>query len=134
MSQTKIIKSKPYINKIVIKKIAEPMRNSLEDDFDFEGYPEAKDRVQRYYDGEWFEMGITAEAEIWKDYNNPNNKFSQIWGTVHSGGIWGIESDSEERYIKENIEEQIDELKEILKELNIEVPENVDIEEVEESE
>jgi len=41
----------------------------------------------------WYFMGISATAEVW----NPQ---SHVIQRIHSGGIWGIESDSEKSYIE----------------------------------
>lgn len=61
------------------------------------------ERMESLERGGWCYLGIIAKAEIW----NPRTKVTQ---TIRSGGLWGIESDSDEAYLKSVGDEQLDEL------------------------
>lgn len=52
----------------------------------------------------WYFMGVSATAEVW----NPKTHVIQ---RIHSGGLWGIESDSGREYIESVEQEQLAELK-----------------------
>jgi len=65
----------------------------------------------RAYGNSWETIGIYATAEVY---------ISGVRQTLRSGGLWGIESDSGEEYLKSVEAEQIAELKTILSELHIE--------------
>ena len=52
-----------------------------------------EDRLRQFQDGQFDYIGIGAEAEVW----NPKTYVIQ---RVHSGSLWGIESDSAESYLK----------------------------------
>lgn len=71
------------------------------------------DRMMQYEKGAVVDFGIMAEAEI------STSEDGNIWTINHikSGGLWGIESDSEESYIKQIEEEQLNDLKYILLQL-----------------
>jgi len=58
--------------------------------------------------GDWCFIGIKAEAEVW----NPS---TQVVQRIHSGGLWGIESDSEASYFEEVEQEELSNLKDELK-------------------
>jgi len=76
-----------------------------------------KERLESYGNS-WEMMGIIAEAEIYiphKGYQPPSWQIQKIT----SGGLWGIETDSDKSYIKSVEEGQIDELKDNLKALGI---------------
>ena len=67
--------------------------------------PGFEDRFQQYQNGEFGFIGIRAEAEI------VVNGVCQI---ITSGGLWGIESDSDRQYLSEVEQEEVDQLKAIL--------------------
>ncbi len=62
------------------------------------------ERMESLNRGDWCFIGVVAEAEVW----NPK---TQVVQKIHSGGLWGIESDSEEGYIKEEENNQLAELR-----------------------
>jgi hypothetical protein len=74
-------------------------------------------RMERLNNGDWCYIGIRAKAEV----SYP------IFGNSHrlehftSGGLYGIESDSDNSYIKEIEQEQLDDLKEHLKTFNVSI-------------
>jgi hypothetical protein len=70
------------------------------------------DRMIAYDNGEWSMLGIKAEAETVIEIGGGNWKLD----TITSGGLWGLESDSDEKYLKEIEAEQLAELKGYLKE------------------
>ena len=67
---------------------------------------EFKDRLEQYKNGLFGFVGVYAEAEL-IDSNN-------VVQSVHSGGIWGIEDDSDDRYMEEIKIEEIAELNQTL--------------------
>lgn len=67
------------------------------------------DRMESLNNGNWCFIGIVAYAEI-------VTKSGTIQ-TIQSGGLWGIESDSDESYIQDVINQELDNLKAELKEL-----------------
>lgn len=52
------------------------------------------ERMEALNRGDWRYIGIIAKAELW----NPQTRVTQ---TVRSGGLWGIESDSDKGYFAE---------------------------------
>lgn len=60
-------------------------------------------RMESLNDGHWCFVGIIAKAQVW----NPGTEIVQ---TLHSGGLWGIESDSSQEYIDEVVHNQLCEL------------------------
>ncbi len=65
-------------------------------------------RMESLQNGEWGFIGIRAQAEI---------AVCGVCQTITSGGLWGIESDSEEEVFREEAREQLAELRGILNEL-----------------
>jgi len=61
------------------------------------------ERMEAGNRGDWCMLGVAAEAEVW-------NPVSQVVQRIHSGGLWGIESDSGD-YIAEEEKNQLAELK-----------------------
>lgn len=59
-------------------------------------------------DGLFEFIGVRADAKI---------VIGNLCQTTTSGGLWGIESDSEEAYLREEEENQLAELRDVLKEL-----------------
>ena len=58
-------------------------------------------------------IGISAEAKVLTQYSGSDH---WLVNTLSSGGLWGIESDSDDSYLKEVQDEQLEELKDVLKE------------------
>ncbi len=81
------------------------------------------DRMMMFENGNVYMMGIIAEAQILIPIGNGSFSIQ----TITSSGLYGIESDSDKAYIKEIEAEQLDELKGYLKQLNIEVPDDIEI-------
>lgn len=65
------------------------------------------ERMERLNRGDWCYLGVTAEAEIGIASNAPYFTMQRI----HSGGLWGIESDSEQSYIAQEKQNQLADLK-----------------------
>jgi len=89
------------IHKVVITK-------AMDEDAD-DSYLEQKgfdNRARQYRDGLFGFIGIYAHAEYFADGN-----LRQI---IKSGGLWGIESDSDAAYLKEIEQEQLSELRDQL--------------------
>ena len=114
-----------------------PDLSYLEQDYKSDGLTESqrqkylaqdKQRLKNYYDGNWSAIGIKAEAQI-QILNNPS---SWILQTIHSGGLWGIESDSTKSYLEEVEQEEISELKHILRKLNVQISKDHPIEVIKE--
>lgn len=61
------------------------------------------ERMEALNRGDWSYIGIIAKAEIVSPHGTCQ--------TIHSGGLWGIESDSDAKYLVEVENEQLDELK-----------------------
>jgi hypothetical protein len=89
--------------------------NCLEDNY--KGVPEDEmrkyiaqdyERMESLNDGDWWYVGIRAEAEVVID---------GVVQTATSGGLWGIESDSDESYFKEIADEELSQLRAILHEM-----------------
>jgi hypothetical protein len=81
-------------------------------------------RMERYNNQDWYFMGVRADAVV----SYPVLGNSRRLETMTSGGLWGIESDSEEDYIKEVEEEQIEDLKNHLAQFCIEWDDTIEIE------
>lgn len=60
-------------------------------------------RMEGLNKGDWYFIGVTASAQIQLN--------SDIVQKVHSGGLWGIESDCGEGYIKEVEDEELSSLR-----------------------
>jgi len=72
--------------------------------------------------GKVYYIGISAEAEIHTSEDGKNWLINEISG----GGLWGIESDSDESYPNEVEQEQLDALRIVLKELGFTEQEFID--------
>ena len=70
------------------------------------------ERMERLNRGDWAYVGIRADAEILL----PSGSAS-IVQEITSGGLWGVESDSDASYLKEIETEQLSELREQLRAL-----------------
>lgn len=69
-------------------------------------------RLEAYNSGEWCTMGIFAECSV---------IIGGVFQQITSGGLWGIESDSDGEYLASVEAEQIEELLAILAEMGVEV-------------
>lgn len=71
---------------------------------------EFEDRREAYRRGDFAFVGVRAEAEV---------VLGGIIQTLHSGGLWGIESDSGEGYITDVAGEEWTELRKILTDIGV---------------
>ena len=76
-----------------------------------------QERLQDFYDGEWHMQGCIAEATV----SYPITPLSTACRLQDftSGGLWGIESDSDDGYREEVEKEQLAELKEHLEQFGV---------------
>jgi hypothetical protein len=84
-----------------------------------------ENRKEAFHRGNFSFVGVRAEAEIVVD---------GIIQTITSGGLWGIESDSGDEYIKEVAGEEYNDLRKILKTLGVptsELPTELDAKQIE---
>ena len=94
-----------------MKQILSITTKQIDDPFPDTSYLESpgfEDRYQQYQNGDFGFIGIRAEAEI---------LVHGVCQTITSGGLWGIESDSDHQYLSEVEQEEIDQLKAILQSL-----------------
>lgn len=76
------------------------------------------ERMESLNAGHWCYIGLRAEAKIGiGDVVNYPARYNVTTQTITSGGLWGIESDSESGYFEEVKAEQLAELKDQLKAL-----------------
>jgi hypothetical protein len=68
------------------------------------------ERLERLNSGDWCFIGIAAEAQIGIPQNG-----SYLCQTLHSGGLYGIESDSERSHIESEEKNQLADLRDVLK-------------------
>jgi hypothetical protein len=71
------------------------------------------ERMERLNRGDWCFIGIVAHAEI--GLHRPGNTY--LIEIVHSGGLWGIESDSQPDYLESVEQDELADLKNVLIEL-----------------
>ena len=71
------------------------------------------------YGTHWHMIGIQVKAEVSYSINPKTNDRRIEWFT--SGGLWGIESDSDESYLKDIQVAQIDDLRSHLKQFNVDL-------------
>jgi len=72
------------------------------------------ERMESLNNGNWCFIGIRADAEIGipNQYVNCDGKSDSLTiQRITSGGLWGIESDSERTYIEEEEQNQLDDLR-----------------------
>lgn len=62
------------------------------------------ERMESLNRGDWCFIGIGAEAEVW-------NAATQVTQKIRSGGLWGIESDSDDGFIEEEERNQLADLR-----------------------
>lgn len=79
-----------------------------------EGFEESARKRLATYGHDWYMIGIWAEATI-----GSGGPFQ----TIRSGGLWGVESDSDVQYITDIERDERDELISILRAINIDVRE-----------
>jgi hypothetical protein len=99
------IVDKPTIDEIKLKKI-------IDNDADLSFYDAAR---LRSYGDEWCMFGIVAEAQV--SYPSSNDTSRIEWFT--SGGLWGIESDSQQSYFSDVGKEELNDLKTHLEEFGV---------------
>lgn len=76
---------------------------------DIEKYTEQDyKRMEAFNSCQWCMVGVFAEAEI---------VLTDVAQTIHSGGLWGIESDSDDAYFTEVEETELEGLRTQLKEI-----------------
>lgn len=74
-------------------------------------------RLEKFNSGELCSYGCMAEAEVSYPLNeNRDRKIERFT----SGGLWGIESDTNQSYREDTAKEQLEDLREHLKRFNIE--------------
>jgi len=71
-------------------------------------------RVLSHGDG-WYMMGVTAEAEVTYETEAGHLRITKF----DSGGIWSVESDSDQGHLDEIRNEELDDLKRHLKRFNV---------------
>ena len=81
-----------------------------EPDTSFLDQDEFSDRREEFRRGDFSFVGVRAEAEITVD---------GITQTIVSGGLWGVESDVGDAYIKGVAQEEFTDLRKILKTLGV---------------
>lgn len=69
-------------------------------------------RIMKYETGELCDYGVKATAII-KTFENETY---WLMNEISSGGLWGLSSDSDNSYFLEEEQNQLEELKEVLKE------------------
>ncbi len=103
-AKTQTAATKGKISQVVIKRMVDedPDASYLEQEgMGFE------DRLRQYREGQFCFVGVMARAEIIL----PTYKgYSGIAQSITSGGLWGIESDSDAAHFAEIEKEQLDEL------------------------
>ena len=125
-----ITEGKPFCTEIKIKIMIDDNPDlsylsqdyhEIEDIIEREKYLSQDKKRLENYDNSWNTIGIKAYTMIYLPIGNNSFKLQEI----DSGGLWGIESDSEKEYIQEIKNEQINELKGYLQMLNVDIPDNV---------
>ncbi len=58
------------------------------------------ERMERLNAGDWCYIGIRAEAEVISNVQGTDDKWHGVVQRVSSGGLWGIESDSDRDYLE----------------------------------
>ena len=81
-------------------------------------YKRDQERKEQYNNDQWHMVGITAQATI-----RVKTGDSCILQWVESPGLWGIESDSEPSYLASVAVEELEQLKEMLIALNVNMDE-----------
>jgi hypothetical protein len=105
--------SYPYFNPATVEKGNTPEENRQNAKADFE-------RMESLARGDWYYLGIRAEAKIGlpNGFTNARGEHDSLTvQRVCSGGLWGTESDSDESYLKEIEQDELGELRNQLKQL-----------------
>jgi hypothetical protein len=138
---------KPFIKSIeLVKTIDEyPDLSFLEQDYndvtnkkEREKYLEQdKTRLEEYNNGSWWMMYIYAKTRILiplnlLGYAGNNIEYSYQMVEIRSGGLGGIDSDIDDSELKHELENQKHELIKILNLLNVDIPKDIEIKEVNE--
>jgi hypothetical protein len=92
-----------HIVSVATKQLCDPFP-----DTSYLRQPGFEDRYQQFQNGDFRFIGIQAEAEIVID---------GVCQTITSGGLWGVESDSDRSYLSEVEQEEVEQLKAILRSL-----------------
>jgi len=102
---------KPYVERaqVVVVVDEDPDTSWLEQG-------EWTDRLEAYSRGDFYFVGVYAEARI--RFQTPQGGWTQ-GAYVRTPGVWGIESDSDESYLAEVGNEEQGELAEMLEALNV---------------
>jgi len=80
------------------------------------GFEEMAERRKESYGLTWHMIGCVAKAEVSYPIGNGSKRLE----TLTSGGLWGIESDSDDAYLKEIASDQMQELSDHLAMFGIE--------------
>ncbi|RTL06167.1 hypothetical protein EKK58_06005 [Candidatus Dependentiae bacterium] len=83
---------------------------NAENVYNMEEARENYERVMSYERGEWYSMYIKAEATLYTSCHEN----SWLINKIHSGGVYGYESDGDEDYLKDEENSQLNELKDVL--------------------
>jgi hypothetical protein len=81
-----------------------------------EGWEDLAHKRKATYGDYWYMTGIYATAEVWREYSNGGGQWV---ADARSAGLWGVESDSDQSYINEVANEQLNDLLTILTDLGI---------------
>lgn len=88
------------------------------------------DRMESLNGGNWCFIGVQAEAEVSYPVAGGSNGHRRL-ETFTSGGLWGIESDSDDDYLAETENEQLTDLVQHLSHFNIKLDlSKIDIERI----
>ncbi len=74
------------------------------------------ERMESLNAGNWYYIGMSAEAQVLLT-NAGSPEFTGIGQKITSGGLWGIESDSEKSYLESVEKEELSDLRAQLKAL-----------------
>src|SRR5205814_1413585 len=81
-------------------------------------YYKKDQRRKSRYGSQWCMYGIRAQVEIGIPSENGQFLTTQ---KLTSGGLWGIESDSGKKYFKEVAQQELEDLKDMLQVLNVDL-------------
>jgi len=75
------------------------------------------ERMERLNAGDWGYIGIRAEAEVISNVQGTDDKWHGVVQRVSSGGLWGIESDSDRDHLESVEKDELANLRDELKAL-----------------
>ncbi len=101
-------KNMKRIHKVVVKRLFDD-----DPDTSYLEQPEFEQRLADWHRERFYYLGIRAHAEICIP-SEGQNADTGILQQITSGGLWGIESDSDTAYLKEIEQEQLSELRDQL--------------------